>query len=306
MADPDAAVAGLADGFAEYIGVDKEYVSVLSTDPDLYGGSRRLGARNGRGLSTSLTAEYAVDLPPEVLAETPDLLTTVEAALNDATPEALQTLSENLVTSLQEQGIEAEVEVTGVVAEVVTITAEPTPAPTAAPAAAAKKADTDDDDDDTAVDPPERSSGLLLLGGGLVLVIGIVVVVGVGFTQTSAGKKFHDEAPKEAPLAAQEAPATTSPTGATPKEKVETPATAAELGEVTLEIHEPEPADEAGPTPKSGGLTGLDETATSENTLVVAAGPSVDAEPDVRPWWYFGCAPACDFKKPEDPPPAAA
>merc|ERR1719247_798163 len=37
MASPDSAVAGLAEGFAEYIGVDSEYVSVESTDPDLYG-----------------------------------------------------------------------------------------------------------------------------------------------------------------------------------------------------------------------------------------------------------------------------
>merc|ERR1719407_435711 len=40
MANPDSAVAGLEEGFAEYIGVDSEYVSVESTDPDLYGGRR--------------------------------------------------------------------------------------------------------------------------------------------------------------------------------------------------------------------------------------------------------------------------
>ena len=32
MANPDAAVAGLAEGFAEFVGVEKEYVSVEGTD----------------------------------------------------------------------------------------------------------------------------------------------------------------------------------------------------------------------------------------------------------------------------------
>ena len=85
MASPDSAVAGLEEGFAEYIGVDSEYVSVESTDPDLYGGRRladllpSLYMSAGRRAQSSLTVEYVVDLPPDVLAATPDLLVRVES-----------------------------------------------------------------------------------------------------------------------------------------------------------------------------------------------------------------------------------
>ena len=85
MASPDSAVAGLVEGFAEYIGVDSEYVSVESTDPDLYGGRRladllsSLYMSAGRRAQSSLTVEYAVDLPPDVLAASPDLLASVES-----------------------------------------------------------------------------------------------------------------------------------------------------------------------------------------------------------------------------------
>jgi hypothetical protein len=70
----------------------------------------------GRRAQSSLTVEYAVDLPPDVLAASPDLLASVERQLTAATddPGALVTLGSKLETSLDSAGITAPVTVSGV------------------------------------------------------------------------------------------------------------------------------------------------------------------------------------------------
>merc|ERR1719217_133080 len=126
MASPDSAVAGLAEGFSDFIGVDKEYVSVQSSDPKLYSGRRLVDFLSsvfmfaGRILQSSLTVDYAVNLPADVLAATPDLFASVESQLTAANddPAALATLGSNLETSLAAVGIDAAVTVSGVAAEV--------------------------------------------------------------------------------------------------------------------------------------------------------------------------------------------
>jgi hypothetical protein len=124
MAEPDIAIAGLELGFANYIGMNRSYVTVTRTVPDLYG-ARRLAngwhrSDGSRGLQTSLFAvSYEVLLPVD---GSPQLLHDVEqelAAMNDASREKL---AESVASSLAEvsQGrIVAEVTVIGVVVEVV-------------------------------------------------------------------------------------------------------------------------------------------------------------------------------------------
>merc|ERR1719478_1803892 len=126
MASPDSAVAGLEEGFSDFIGVDKEYVSVQSSDPKLHSGRRLVDFLSsfymfaGRRLQSSLTVDYAVNLPADVLAATPDLFASVESQLTAANddPAALATLGSNLETFLAAAGIDVAVTVSGVAAEV--------------------------------------------------------------------------------------------------------------------------------------------------------------------------------------------
>lgn len=300
--NPEVAVAGLEDGFATYIGVDPDYVTILCTDPDFGKGACTTRARRlaqgsvGRSLQSSLTAEYAVDLPPELLADSPDLLANVENKLDAANDDdaALGELGAALSSSLSDAGIPVTVEVTGVVAEVVIVTAAPTPAPTPKPTTATTKDTAADDDDDEDDDDDSASGGGV--GGNMTMIVGAVVVIGIvvaigGFVMMQQ----QPAAPAtEASGAAATPEAASSPAKSTPKAQVETPATAAELEQVDVEVAEPEPGEESAPSPATValGATGLEEV-TTEGLLVTPAGPTVDTEPDVRPWWWFGCAPAC-------------
>lgn len=293
MASPDAAVAGLAEGFAEFVGVEKEYVSVEGTDPDLYGNRRFLSSlyvSAGRRAQSSLTVDYAVELPPAVLAANTDLLSTVESQLTAANsdPAALTTLGSNLETSLAAAGIDAPVTVTGVTAEVVVVTAAPTPSPTGAATPSPTPGTAGKGDDD-------GGGGMLpFIVGGIV----IIALIAIGGAYVQKIGPFAEDAP-----ATEEQPRGAAGGIITPAEAPAAPAAAAAAAAdpkgVTLELQDPEPADEGPGSPTEVGMLTSPDDGTP---TVVAAGPTVDDQPDVRPWWWFGCAPSCDFGKKTDEP----
>jgi hypothetical protein len=139
-ANPAAAKAALASGFADSIGVPADKVVVTGTEPSLDApepASRRLAT--GRRLSdTEFTVMYEVTLnSPAAAAKVgtavTSLATNPPAALTDS-------LVSNLQSALADMGITVEVTAVSVALPVVQTNA-PTPAPTAAPTAEAVAAE---------------------------------------------------------------------------------------------------------------------------------------------------------------------
>jgi hypothetical protein len=122
MEDPDKTVGGLATGYANYIGVSKDFVSVQSTNPDLYGGQGSGSGSGGRQLSRqllhpgltvySLTVEYVVELPPDLFADVESSLKSTDPASPSGSPSMMVDLGLRLSESLAGAGIEAAVTVT--------------------------------------------------------------------------------------------------------------------------------------------------------------------------------------------------
>jgi hypothetical protein len=114
MEDPDKTVGGLATGYANYIGVSKDFVSVQSTNPDLYGSGGRQLSRQllHPGLTVySLTVEYVVELPADQFADVENSLTsTDDGDLGGGS--MMVDLGSSLSDSLALAGIEAAVTVT--------------------------------------------------------------------------------------------------------------------------------------------------------------------------------------------------
>jgi hypothetical protein len=100
MANPTEAVAGLAQGFADFLGVPADQVVVTKTVPDLFGASGRV-----RKLSegSQLEVEYEVVQAPgeDVTVQLEDL----------ASAPAPASLVQNLQTALADSGVTVEVEV---------------------------------------------------------------------------------------------------------------------------------------------------------------------------------------------------
>lgn len=183
MANPTEAVAGLAKGFADYLGIPAEQVTVTKTVPDLFGGA--VGARMLSESGTRLEVEY------EVLQAPGEDVTTTLQALADGPPPA--SLVQNLESALAEGGMVIEVEVLEVAPPevigqvpmdpVATTTEEPpTPAPPSS--TPASEGDSKAEEEDAAAE--EEASG----GGGMTfllagVVVGLVVVVGGGAAYAS-------------------------------------------------------------------------------------------------------------------------
>jgi hypothetical protein len=156
-AAPEAAVRGLAAGFAAHLGVDPERVTVTGTEPDLF--SRRLAAE--RQLGTSLVVHYEVETPPgeEPVQVEPD------AGEAGDTGAMLAEISSTLETALEEEGLTVAVEAKGVEVTVVERI------PTQKPPETTSKPETPEPPKTVVKDVPDDDGGF-----NPMLIIGIVIV----------------------------------------------------------------------------------------------------------------------------------
>merc|ERR1719238_354834 len=134
MANPAQAVAGLAKGFADYLGLPENQVTVTKTVPDLFGGS--VGARKLSDTSSRLEVEYAV-----LQAPGQDVTSQLETLASEPPPAALV---QNLEAALADTGMVIEVEVLEIAEPEVVGTVPfdpPTPSPTPPPSVVSSKED---------------------------------------------------------------------------------------------------------------------------------------------------------------------
>jgi hypothetical protein len=170
MSNPTEAVAGLAKGFADFLGLPADQVKVLSTVPDLFGGSS--GSRQLSDTGTRLEVEYEVLQAPD---STVDVTTLVEDLASAPAPTALV---DNLESALAEQGMTVEVQVLEVSQPTVTTIPVPTPSPTPKP----QPPVADPDPEPVKPEPEDTTSdsggnGMFFMGGA---VVALVVIIGVG------------------------------------------------------------------------------------------------------------------------------
>jgi hypothetical protein len=210
MANPTEAVAGLAKGFADYLGIPAEQVTVTKTVPDLFGGA--VGARMLSESGTRLEVEY------EVLQAPGEDVTTTLQALADGPPPA--SLVQNLESALAEGGLVIEVEVLEVAPPevigqvpmdpVATTTEEPpTPAPPSS--TPASEGDSKAEEEDAAAEEASGGGGMTFLLAGVV--VGLVVVVGGGAANPTQAGLLGGQPPKP--------PGATPPPGNTATEEVD-------------------------------------------------------------------------------------